>query len=71
MFSYRLWSYLNCPRKSLGFFPDISRILGKYQLSHYMEEFARLATFPKLNTWKSLVKTSISRKANFDYIEID
>ena len=60
VFVYRLMHYLNNPSSVTGFFPDLQRILGKYQLDFHMFEFIKDGIFPSKHSWKRLVIRSIT-----------
>ena len=60
VFAYRLYQFkYHCTTKTFGFIPDIQRVLDKYDLSHYLEQFAEETTFPNKKTWKRLVKSRV------------
>ena len=61
----RLLCFKNkCVQTSLGFIPDIHRIMCKYQLLNHLTEFFNTSRFPSKDTWKRIVKTSV-----FDFEE--
>ena len=53
-----------CVQTSLGFIPDIHRIMCKYQLLSHVTEFFNTSRFPSKDTWKRIVKKSV-----FDFEE--
>lgn len=42
-----------------GFIPDISRILVKYNLFHYLSDFLKTGLFTSKYTWKNIVKNAV------------
>ena len=59
VFHIRLESYLNNRNKQIGFFCDITRLLEKYGLAAYLENFRNHGTFPCKTAWNKLVKEKI------------
>lgn len=66
IFVYRVFHFLNNPRKSKGFIPDIFKILGKYKLSNTINEYLRTGYFPSKSSWKTIVRESVLEKSNAD-----
>lgn len=56
IFSYRLFSFIYSSAKTgLGFIPDIYRLLLKYDLLHWINEYVRNQQFPSKFQWKNIV----------------
>ena len=63
IFIHRLYSFLHgCGKRALGFIPDIYRILLKYNLFYWMNEFLDHQTFPSKIQWKKLVNRKIGEE---------
>jgi hypothetical protein len=67
IFVNRLLQYMNKPRASIGFMPDLYRIFGKYKLTHFLTEFINKAIFPTKTSWKTIVKNSMKAYIDFDF----
>ena len=59
VFHIRLESYLNNRNKQIGFFCVITRLLEKYGLAAYLENFRNHGTFPCKTAWNKLIKEKI------------
>lgn len=60
IFTNRLVRYNNCSeRQSLGFLPDIFRLLHKYNLLDYVNIYFESASFPTKCVWKSVLKRHV------------
>ena len=59
IFISRLLLYLNnCTTISGGFIPDIIKIVRKYDLFSYVDNFVKTSSFASSNKWKYLIKSS-------------
>jgi hypothetical protein len=60
IFITRLLLYLNnCTTISGGFIPDIIKIVKKYDLFSYVDNFVKTSSFPSSKKWKYLIKSSV------------
>ena len=60
IFVKRLVSFMyKTTKKQLGFIPDITQILIKYDLHHYLTTYVEKGVFPNKVFWKAEVKQSI------------
>ena len=60
LFMYRLSYAMNFLNNNMtGFFPDIIRILHKYNLFEYIKNYANGAVFPSKHLWKQLTKNAV------------
>ena len=60
LFLLRLYQNTNqCTNLNRGFIPDIQKILKKYSIEHYLEQFILSATFPGKQKWKHICKKTI------------
>ena len=50
---------LNGYTNQLGFIPDIWKVLQKYNLEEYLQNYLANAVFPSKYTWKTIVKCKI------------
>ncbi|KAK6191096.1 hypothetical protein SNE40_002841 [Patella caerulea] len=56
----RLLEYrYNCCEQPRGFIAEVSKILKRYNLSNYIEDFIISRTFPNKVRWKKLVRDSV------------
>jgi hypothetical protein len=60
IFITRLLLYLNnCTTIRGGFIPDIIKIVRKYDLFSYVDNFVKTSLFPSSKKWKYLIKSSV------------
>jgi hypothetical protein len=60
IFITRLLLYLNnCTTIRGGFIPDILKIVRKYDLFSYVDNFVKTSLFPSSKKWKYLIKSSV------------
>jgi hypothetical protein len=60
MFVHRLIKYFQDDNQTIGFIPDIYRIIMKYNLFYILDSFIKSATFPSKYTWKSILKQNVT-----------
>ena len=49
------------PKKITGFIPDIVRILRKYSLWEYLDNYLQTGNFPSKSEWKRVVVDSLKK----------
>ena len=62
VFIERLYQYIFAREPAtecIGFIADLVRILQKYELDHYLENYVSTAILPSKSQWKCLVETSV------------
>ena len=65
IFLHRLFEFkLSSTDKCLGFIPDIVKILSKYDLTCFLDEFCATGYFPPKIIWKVIVKDAIYENEN-------
>ncbi|PJE77768.1 hypothetical protein CI610_03305 [invertebrate metagenome] len=68
IFTIRLHLYIsvlpNTPANHKGYFPDIVKVLRKYNLLYYLETYLRSYIFPTKSQWKRIVKSTIRSYEN-------
>ena len=69
LFNNRLIRYIEDPLNKSGFFPDLCRVLQKYELEYFLNNYAEFGVFPSKYHWKTIVKNSIE-KVNISSITI-
>jgi hypothetical protein len=60
-FNNRLIRFIDNPNKKCGLFPDLYRILQKYDLVYFLNNFVTYGIFQTKYHWKSVVKESIDK----------
>jgi hypothetical protein len=49
----------NCTTIRGGFIPDIIKIVRKYDMFSYVDNFVKTSSFPSSKKWKYIVKSSV------------
>ena len=60
IFMLRLRNYIKNSHLQRGFIPDIYRILGKYSLIHFLEQFVATGDFLNKYRWKNIIREQLS-----------
>ena len=65
LFTFRLFSYLNkLVSKPFGFIPDVFRILEKYELQDYIDDYVTNGILPSEHMWKATITKRIALHQN-------
>ena len=59
VFNHRLVRFINYDQQSLGFIPEIYRLLQKYNLTDYISNYLNYGTFPSKSCWKTILKEHV------------
>ena len=65
-FVVRCQNYVNSDRQSTGFFPDIYRLLSKYNLTDIFVSFLRIGEFPSKGIWNKIINKRIKDRFTAD-----
>ena len=61
LFLHRLMAFKNyVTTLSVGFISDVTRIINKYKLNNFIENFISKSYFPPKTIWKHIVKPSLN-----------
>jgi hypothetical protein len=66
IFNNRLVRYMDTPYRKRGFFPDIYRILCKFNLLHFLNSYIDKGTFPSKFKWKNIIKSALCRNESLE-----
>ena len=61
IFNNRLIRFIDNPHNKYGFFPDLYRILQKYDLVNFLSNYVTYGIFPTKYHWKTVIRDSIER----------
>ena len=61
IFNNRLIRFIGDSHNKLGFFPDLLRILQKYDLVYYLNNYVTYGIFPTKYHWKTVIRDSIEK----------
>ena len=60
IFLTRLFSFLaDLSKRQMGFIPDILKLLEKYNLTQFLQQWLDYGTFPNKQTWKTIVTQAV------------
>ncbi|KAH3834591.1 hypothetical protein DPMN_107921 [Dreissena polymorpha] len=63
VFHNRLLRYMNLENQSVGFMADVYRLLGKYGLLQFLNEYIETGLFPTKFTWKMIIDKTVILQA--------
>ncbi|KAH3834565.1 hypothetical protein DPMN_107895 [Dreissena polymorpha] len=66
VFHNRLLRYMNLENQSVGFMADVYRLLGKYGLLQFLNEYIETGLFPTKFTWKMIIDKTVILQAKID-----
>ncbi|KAH3784863.1 hypothetical protein DPMN_162935 [Dreissena polymorpha] len=66
VFHNRLLRYMNLENQRVGFMADVYRLLGKYGLLQFLNEYIETGLFPTKFTWKMIIDTTVNLQAKLD-----
>ena len=61
LFNNRLIRFIDDPHNKSGFFPDLYRILQKYDLVYFLNNYVTYGIFPTKFHWKSVIRDRIDK----------
>jgi len=65
VFNIRFTHFQHLDIQSLGFIPDINRILTKYALHHVLDSYLSDEAFPSKCAWKRIIYEKTIQRSNF------
>ena len=68
VFVKRLVNFVNNPQACKGFFPDLFRIIGKYNMNSFLKTYLNDGIFPSSTQWKTIIKRSLNNYVEKSWI---